>query len=58
MLNIYDKNSTKHDIFNSNGIQTLDDICIFAEITEILNGTYELEAEFKFDENEKYKILK
>lgn len=57
MINIYDKNSTKHDIFNSNGIQTLDDICIFAEITEILNGTYELEAEFKFDENEKYKDI-
>lgn len=57
MINIYDKKASKSDILNFNGIYALDDICIFAEIKEVLNGTYEFEAEFKFDKNNKYKEI-
>ncbi|MDB8791701.1 phage tail protein [Romboutsia sp. 1001216sp1] len=57
MICIYDKNSSKSDVINSNGIYTLDDICVYAEIKEVLNGTYEFDAEFKFDDNKKYKEI-
>lgn len=55
MINLYDSKTTK-DNFNNNGLIVLSD-CISCNITEELNGQYELEIEYPLDEYGKWKNL-
>ena len=53
MINLYD---SKEQSFVNNGLVVLGD-CISCSITEALNGQYELELEYPFDERGKWKYL-
>ena len=54
---LFDKNSTPSQILGSNGDYILDNICIQAETTESLDGTYELDATFIVDSEGLYKQI-
>lgn len=53
MINVYSANTTD---FNNNGLAVLDN-CIKAEVTEELNGTYELDLEYPYANNTKWQYL-
>ena len=54
---MYDKNSTPSQVLGTNGDVILDNICIKAETTESIDGTYELDADFIVDSEGLYKQI-
>lgn len=54
---LFDKNSTPSQVLGFNGDYILDNICIQAETTESLDGTYELDATFIVDSEGLYKQI-
>ena len=48
---VFNKNTPKSTVILSNGDAILDNICTSCQITENLDGTYELDAEFRVDED-------
>ena len=46
---IFNKNTPKETVILSNGDAILDNICTSCKVTENLDGTYELDAEFIID---------
>ena len=54
---VFNKNTPKSTVILSNGDAILDNICTSCQITENLDGTYELDAEFRVDEDGLWKNL-
>ena len=54
---MFDKNSTPSQIVGYNGDYILDNICIKCEVTEGIDGTHELDAEFICDSEGLYKVI-
>ena len=54
---VFNKNTPKSTVILSNGDAILDNICTSCQITENLDGTYELDAEFRVDEEGLWKNL-
>lgn len=54
---IFDKHTPKDVVLIGNGDAILDNICIKCEITEGLDGSYELDADFICDDEGLYKII-
>ena len=54
---MFDKNSTPSQVLGYNGDHILDNICTKCEVTEGIDGTYELDAEFICDSEGLYKFI-
>lgn len=54
---VFNKDTPKSTVILSNGDAILDNICTSCQITENLDGTYELDAEFRVDEEGLWKNL-
>lgn len=54
---VFNKDTLKSTVILSNGDAILDNICTSCQITENLDGTYELDAEFRVDEEGLWKNL-
>lgn len=54
---MFDKNSTPSQVMGYNGDYILDNICTKCEVTEGIDGTHELDAEFICDSEELYKVI-
>ena len=54
---MFDKNSTPSQVMGYNGDYILDNICIKCEVTEGIDGTHELDAEFICDSEGLYKVI-
>lgn len=54
---MFDKNSTPSQVMGYNGDYILDNICIKCEVTEGIDGTHELDAEFICDSEGLYKSI-
>ena len=54
---MFDKNSTPPQVMGYNGDYILDNICTKCEVTEGIDGTHELDAEFICDSEGLYKVI-
>ena len=54
---MFDKNSTPTQVMGYNGDYILDNICTKCEVTEGIDGTHELDAEFICDSEGLYKVI-
>ena len=54
---MFDKNSTPSQVMGYNGDYILDNICTKCEVTEGIDGTHELDAEFICDSEGLYKVI-
>ena len=54
---MFDKHSTPSQVLGFNGDYILDNICIKCEVTEGIDGTHELDADFICDSEGLYKVI-